>query len=112
MLAMFLDMVGDIGRCWFLYVIVLQFWAVLGNVEQCWMMLAAPRYHEGSSSPLCSSNSLCNPFARSAGIFFNGKGGIFSHFSRSFRKISGKRLKNPENVKNLRTKIRKIWKNV
>ena len=76
MLAMFLDMVGDIGRCWFLYVIVLQFWAVLGNVEQCWMMLAAPRYHEGSSSPLCSSNSQCNPFARSAGIFFNGKGGI------------------------------------
>ena len=69
MLAMFLDMVGDIGRCWFLYVIVLQFWAVLGNVEQCWMMLAASRYHKGSSSPLCSSNSLCNPFARSAGIF-------------------------------------------
>ena len=29
----------------------------------------ASRYHEGSSSPLCSSNSLCNPFARSAGIF-------------------------------------------
>ena len=69
MLAMFLDMVGDIGRCWFLYVIVLQFWAVLGNVEQCWMMLAAPRYHEGSSSPLCSNIPLCNPFARSAGIF-------------------------------------------
>ena len=94
MLAMFLDMVGDIGRCWFLYVIVLQFWAVLGNVEQCWMMLAAPRYHEGSSSPLCSSNSLCNPFARSAGIFFNGKGGISKSFFKFIQKDKWKAIEN------------------
>ena len=40
------------------------------------------------------------------------KAAFFSHFSRSFRKISGKRLKTPENVKNLRTKILKIWKKV
>jgi hypothetical protein len=39
---------------------------------------------------------------------FKGKGGIFQHFSRSFRKISGKRLKPPENVRNLRTKIQKF----
>ena len=68
--AMFLEMLGNVEHCW----------AMLGNVEQCWVMLAASRYHEGSSSPLCSSNSLCNPFARSAGIFLTRKAAFLSIF--------------------------------
>ena len=83
MLAMFLDMVGDIGRCWFLYVIVLQFWAVLGNVEQCWQLLDITK----AAARLCVPAFFCVTLLREAPVYFSGlhSSGLHSLGFRVFR---------------------------
>ena len=66
------------------------------------------KYQNSFQAQNAKISAVSTPILTAKAAFFS----IFQHFSSSFRKISGKRLKTPENVKNLRTKIRKIWKRV